>query len=96
MTDPATQILGAVARYVGPVRDPLLQSTDWASATFSGARHIIWFTCAASATLEAFVHNLTAIELPLAGQFVGDIALHERFGNGDTVRLGLSVLTIET
>ncbi len=96
MSDPATQILREIGRHVGPVSDPLIQSTDWASATYSGARHVIWFTCAAGTALDGFLRGISEHEFPMTGHFVADIEVSERVRVGSVERVRLAALTIES
>ncbi len=93
--DPATQLLCALARRLGPIGNPLMQSTDWASATFCGARHLVWIDCPQHAGLTADLANLLDAELPMTGHFVADLDIIERHDHGDHARIGLAALTIE-
>lgn len=89
------RLLRAIAAHTGPMDNIRVQSEPWASATFSGVRHMIWFDATAGAHLDAFRHDLHALEFALAGGFVADIELIERSVSGASERLGLSVLTID-
>jgi hypothetical protein len=88
-------LLRAIAAHIGPIENVRVQSEPWWSATFSGARHCIWFDAKRGAHLDAFRHDLHTIEFALAGGFVADVEIIERTVSGDIERLGLAVLTID-
>jgi hypothetical protein len=89
------RLIRAIAAHVGPPQNVRIQSEPWASATFSGARQIIWFDAARGAQLDAFCHDLHMIEFDLVGGFIADIELIERTVYPERERLGLAVLTID-
>ncbi len=89
------RLIRAIAAHVGSMDNLRVQSDPWSSATFSGARHMIWFDGESGAHLDAFRHDLYALEFAMAGGFVADIELIERTVSGASERLGLAVLTID-
>lgn len=91
----ADRLLAALVRHIGPLSAVHVQTTPWASATFSGARHMLWFDAMAGAPLDAFRHDLHAIDLPMPGAFVADIEMIERTVKTGFERIGLAVLTID-
>lgn len=95
MTRAQERLLRAIAAHTGPPANVHAQSEPWSSATFSGARHLMWFDVPRGAHLDAFRHDLHAIEFTLTGAFVADIELIERTVRADCERLGLAVLTID-
>ncbi len=79
--------------------EPVSQ-TDWASVTFTGARHRLRVTLAGEGAVGAaadFLGKLSDLELPISGHLVADVALvaEERGDNGRYVALELEALTIE-
>ena len=77
-----------------------LSRTDWASVTFSGARHrlraVLRGTGAVGAAAD-FLDVMDELDLPIAGHIVADIALvsEERCDEGCYACLLLEALTIE-
>ena len=77
-----------------------LAEEDWASVTFSGARHLLRATLEGPGAVGAaadFLDRLTDMELPIPGHIVADIALlsETRSDGGDYAALELEALTIE-
>lgn len=77
-----------------------VEQTDWASGTFTGARHHLRVTLdgeRAVGMAADFLDKLPDLELPLPGHIVADIALiaEERGDNGCYATLELEALTIE-
>ena len=75
-----------------------VHSREWASITFSGARHEITLRLVgaeADAAADAFAASLDAAEFRLRGHILADIALVAREATGDGVRLSLEALTVE-
>lgn len=77
-------------------------SRDWASATFSGARHAITFRLEgedAEARADAFLGGLEEREFNLRGHILADIRLvaqtRTRGSEGPLVRIALEALTVE-
>jgi hypothetical protein len=88
------RLLRAIALHIGPLSDVSVQSSDWASATYVGMRHMLWFDSQPGAHLDDFIGALNEIDLPIPGHFVADIDLIERNTRADSVRLGIAALTI--
>lgn len=69
--------------------------TRWASATFTGARHLLTLAAPPSPALDAWIAGLPEAELRLRGQLVADLVVEHVRRSGDTVTLSLEVLTVE-
>lgn len=70
------------------------RSRPWASATFTGLRHVLTLAMRAERA-EAFADGLEESAFDLPRHFVADIALAGRSGTGGTVLLEIEALTIE-
>lgn len=69
--------------------------TRWASATFTGARHLLALTAPPSPALDAWIAGLPEAELRLRGHLVADLVVeHVRRAEG-AVTASLEVLTVE-
>jgi hypothetical protein len=102
--DAATALLralgGRFAGFAGLFRVDELTSRNWASVTFSGARHQVSFSLegeGAGAAADAFVAELPDAEYALRGHILADVALagDERSAAGDRVKLRIEALTVE-
>jgi hypothetical protein len=69
--------------------------TRWASATFTGARHLLALAAPPSPALDAWVAGLPEAELRLRGHLVADLVVEHVRRAGDTVTVSLEVLTVE-
>ena len=75
-----------------------VDSREWASITFSGARHEITLRLGgegAEAAADAFAAGLDAAEFRLRGHILADIVLVGREAVDGGVRLSLEALTVE-
>ncbi len=75
-----------------------IRSREWASITFTGARHEIAIRLGgpdAEAVADGFVAGLDATEFRLRGHILADIVLVERERTEDGVRLRIEALTVE-
>lgn len=84
----------------GETRVEPIEQTDWASVTFTGARHrlrVILDGDGAVGAAADFLEQLPDLDLPLPGHIVADIALiaEERSDDGRHAMLELEALTIE-
>ncbi len=95
MTPPSERLLRAIAAHAGALSGIRVQSEEWASATFVGMRHRLWFDAVPSVELDSFLRGIGEIDLPMPGHFVADIELIERHDHGDMARIGIAALTIE-
>jgi hypothetical protein len=102
--DSSTALLRALGRHFagfeGLFRVDALTSRNWASVTFSGARHTIAFSLegkGADEAADAFVAGMADAEFDLHGHIVADLALagDERSAAGDRVQLRIEALTVE-
>jgi hypothetical protein len=103
-TDGATAFLRALGEHFGHFgglfRVDELSSRNWASVTFSGARHTVAFSLegeGAAEAADAFVAHMAEAEFDLRGHIVADVALagQERSAAGDCIRLRIEALTVE-
>ncbi len=69
--------------------------TRWASATFSGARHMLTLAAPPSSALDAWLARLPEAELTLRRHLVADLAVEHVRRTGDRVTVSLEVLTLE-
>lgn len=75
-----------------------VHSREWASITFSGARHEISLRLVgegAEAAADRFAERLDATEFRLRGHILADITLAAREPIDGGVRLSLEALTVE-
>lgn len=84
----------------GETRVETIDQTDWASVTFTGARHRLRVTLDGDGAVGAaadFLEKLPDIDLPIPGHIVADIALvaEQRSDDGRHAVLELEALTIE-
>lgn len=70
-------------------------SRHWASATFTGTRHALTLTGAASPALDAWLAGLRDAEFDTARELVADLALVERSGTGGAVVARIEALTVD-
>jgi hypothetical protein len=69
--------------------------TRWASATFTGARHLLALTAPPSPALDAWIAGLPEAELRLRGHLVADLVVEHVRRAADAVTVSLEVLTVE-
>lgn len=69
--------------------------TRWASATFTGARHMLTLTGAASPALTRWTDALPEAEFALRGHLVADLNVEAVRRDGADLRIMLEVLTVE-
>ena len=69
--------------------------TRWASATFTGARHLLTLAAPPSPALDAWIAGLPEAELRLRGHLVADLVVEHVRRTADTVTVSLEVLTVE-
>ena len=102
--DASTALLRALGRhfggFAGLFRVGELTSRNWASVTFSGARHTVAFSLegeGAGAAADAFIGGMAEAEFDLRGHIVADITLagDERSAEGHRVDLRIEALTVE-
>ena len=67
----------------------------WSSATFSGARHALTLSGAASRAFNSWTRALPEAEFALRGHLVADLCVARRHRTRDEVTLVLEVLTVE-
>jgi hypothetical protein len=69
--------------------------TRWASATFTGARHSLTLTAAASPRLDRWLVGLSEAELGLRNYLLADLVVTRMCREGDRVTVALEALTVE-
>lgn len=70
--------------------------TRWASATFTGARHELQISAAASPALDAWLGGLCEHEFRLPGHVVADLTVASARREGGTSHIGIEALTVES
>ena len=86
----------ASAQAVGcPVTVTEADLTRWASATFTGARHMLTLGGTASAALTRWIAALPEAEFALRGHLVADLNVEAVRRKGAEVTVMLEVLTVE-
>lgn len=104
MSDPVGEALVRVIRatfadFAGIVAVEALSRAEWASVTFSGARHRLRAVLEGPGAVGAaadFLDTMAKVDLPIAGHIVADIDLvaEERRDGGFYACLELEALTI--
>lgn len=69
-------------------------SRDWASATFTGERHLVRIELADDDATGAWLAALPDLELTVRGRLVADLAVAEEARAQGRVRVGVEALTI--
>lgn len=70
--------------------------TAWHSATFSGDRHELEVCARTDAHLDDWTAALPALDLSLPGQLLADLRVVAHHRHGDTARLRIAALTVDT
>ena len=96
----ARAICASFDNFGGQISVEELASRDWASVTFTGARHTLSLCLAgagAVAATDALLSTLSEQDFQLRGHLLADIALasEEKHDTGAFVRLRLEALTVE-
>ena len=94
------RLLRDVSATIGTIRASaeVLDRTDWASVTFSGARHRLCLVLEGPGAVGAaadFLARMPELELPIPGHIVADIALVAEERREGYARLELEALTVE-
>lgn len=102
MNDSTSALLRAIRGRFEDLRMTIeeVRSRNWASATFTGARHELTFRvegARANAAADTFLADLGAAEFSLRGHILADIALvsEERHDGAEAVTISLEALTVE-
>ena len=106
MSADAGQALARVVRgmivnfmnFVGSVSVETLEKTDWASVTFTGARHRLRAVLEGPGAVGAaadFLQEMPELDLPIPGHIVADIALVSEERRKGYACLELEALTVE-
>lgn len=97
--DAATLLVRALGRDADragcPVEIVATDWTRWASATFSGARHMIRLNASASRQLDSWLTALPEAEIALSGHLLASVAIESIQRSGDQVVIELEALTVE-
>ncbi|MET0307415.1 MAG: hypothetical protein ABW023_01800 [Sphingomonas sp.] len=78
-----------------PVTIVTAEWTRWASATFTGARHMLRLSGAPSPALIGWIAALPEAEFALRGHLVADLSIAAARHEGDGIAIELEVLTVE-
>ncbi|HWK36525.1 hypothetical protein [Sphingomonas sp.] len=70
-------------------------STRWASATFSGARHVLTLVLDGGDAGRAWLAALPETDLPMRGHLVADLAVIRRTATCDRTDATIEALTVE-
>jgi hypothetical protein len=70
------------------------ESTRWASATFTGARHVLEVAIGGDAA-AAWLAELPEAELPMRGHLVADLAVVRQARSGARIVATIEALTVE-
>ncbi|MDO6416355.1 hypothetical protein Q4F19_18360 [Sphingomonas sp. BIUV-7] len=90
------ELIAALAARGGEESDVrALPSRNWASATFSGARHRLEICLPSAAAVAAFEDGLADAQFALRGHLVADIVVAGRRAAGAGTLLEIEALTIE-
>lgn len=89
-----------IVNFTGRIAVDLLERTEWASVTFTGARHRLRLVLDGDGAVGAaadFLAAMNDLDLPVPGHIVADLALlaEERRDGGAYACLDLEALTIE-
>jgi len=78
-----------------PVEIARAEWVRWASATFTGARHLMEIVSLASPALDAWIARLPDTEFALHGHLVADLVVERIRRDHGTMVLCLEILTVE-
>ncbi len=87
-------LIAAIERRYGALDKLVITSRPWASATFTGARHVLCFEMGMEEG-AALVEGIAEADLPLLGHFVADIAVMRSGVAAGRYRLKVDALTVE-
>ena len=84
--DPSRAIIAQIGAALSPSKTTLIKAktVDWASATFTGARHEFEFFLGGDDAIEsaqALVQNIANVDFTIGGHIVADIAATFREGH---------------
>ena len=91
----AEALLVAFEARLGPLEPVATTHEAWASAGFTGVRHLLSFDVAADADVARFTLELGDAELPLPGAFVADVTVTRARPHHGRVRLDVEALVID-
>lgn len=94
MRDPHPLLCGALVAAAGGARLGWSRSEPWASATFSGARHLLAINLPPDEA-GRLAGDLAEMEFAIPGHLVADIAVAGRRGEAGGVTLEIEALTLE-
>jgi hypothetical protein len=97
--DAATQLERALVAAAAAAGCPVLiitaDSTRWASATFTGARHALTLRAPPGPMLDCWLVGLSDAEFALRGYLVADINVTRMTREGEMVTIAIEALTVE-
>jgi hypothetical protein len=97
--DAATQLERALVTKAQDAGCPIVivsaDWTRWASATFTGARHMLTLRAAAGPMLDQWLAGLSEAEFALRQILVADLGVTQVTRNGAVATIALEALTVE-
>ncbi len=72
-----------------------VETSDWSSATFTGARHRILLSAPADDPIDRWLRHLRGAALRLPRQLLGDLSATRAGRNGAQQRIAVSALTLD-
>jgi hypothetical protein len=78
-----------------PITVPESRATGWASATFTGERHMLTLAGTAGPAFDAWLDALPEAEWKLCGQLVADLCVVTRHRADGELHADVEVLTVE-
>ncbi|HTG37489.1 hypothetical protein [Sphingomonas sp.] len=71
-------------------------ATRWASATFSGARHVLDLRLSDTAAARQWLAGLAEADLPMRGHLMADCTVAHLHSAGGTIDVRIEALTVES
>ncbi|WP_229726534.1 hypothetical protein [Sphingomonas alpina] len=97
--DPSTLLSRAIERESQSAGCPAMISTatwtPWASATFSGARHLVNLRASASPALDDWLAALPEADIDVRGHLLASVAVNSVRRSENEVTIELEALTVE-
>ena len=93
--DPADALIADFAARLGSIEVQSRKSTDWASATFIGARHEFELFASDLASVDGFGADIDKADIALRHGFVADVVVTAQHPSDGGMRLTIEALTID-
>ena len=88
-------LMGSAEAAGCPIRIVAADWTRWASATFTGARHVLTLAAAPSDALDRWLAGLPEAEFALRNYLVADIGVTRMTREGMVATVAIEALTVE-